>query len=361
MKKVLISNTALPSKKIGSWTNRITKFLANYPDQFDFILSPTEKPNSKFIFCKKRKALPSLLAKLLRRSPVLGSCADYFQVLDRLDAAQDQLHLVVIDDLALLEGIALWKSKNLKLQIRLDFSFHGHSFILPEKWGHLVDRIFFLTHLGYLDTLRRNGVFIPQIHVVGNGADATFFYPLSKEEKTKKKLEFGYNPEDKVLIWVSNNRPKKGLNLFLELAKILTEKYPNLHALIIGASLPLLPSNSRIKVIGKVSNIDLPKYLQLGDIYCFTSLWNEGFGLTLIEAAKSGNVVVASQNGGIPEVVIGLNASFLVKYPNQLSAWEESFTAAWELAKTYEPNQEELAKFHSIEVWEEKFLKALES
>jgi len=361
VKKVLISNAALPSKMIGSWTNRITKLLVNNPGQFDFILSPTEKPDSQFIFCKKRKASPSLIARVLRKSPVLSSCTDYLQVLDRLNTTQDQLHLVVIDDLALLEGIAIWKSKNLKSHIRLDFSFHGHSFILPESWGHLVDRIFFLTHLGYLDTLKRNEVFVPQIHVVGNGTDSAFFHPLSKVEKAKKKMEFGYKLEDKVLVWVSNNRPKKGLNLFLELSKRLIEKYPDLHTLIIGASLPPFPVNSRIKVIGKVPNIDLPKYLQLGDIYCFTSLWNEGFGLTLIEAAKSGNVIVASYNGGIPEVVIGLNASFLVKYPNQLSAWEESFAEAWELAKTYKPNQEELADFHSVEVWEEKFLKALES
>jgi glycosyltransferase involved in cell wall biosynthesis len=359
VKKILISNVALPSKKIGSWTNRITKFLVNNPDQFDLILSPTESPDSQYIFCKKRKASPSFLAKVLRKSPVLASCTDYLKVFDKLDITQDKLHLVVIDDLVLLEGIAIWKSKNLKSNIRLDFSFHGHSFILSEKWGHLVDRIFFLTHLGYLDTLKRNEVFVPQIHVVGNGTDSSFFYPLSKEEKAKKRFDFGYNEQDKVLVWVSNNRPKKGLNLFLELSKRLSEKYPNLQTLIIGALLPQLPANSRIKVIGKVPNIDLPKYLQLGDIYCFTSLWNEGFGLTLIEAAKSGNVVVASQNGGIPEVVIGLNASFLVKYPNQLSAWEESFAEAWELVKIYEPNPEMLEKFHPFEVWEEKFLQAL--
>jgi glycosyltransferase involved in cell wall biosynthesis len=359
LKKVLISNAALPSNKIGSWTNRITKFLERNPNQFDFILSPTENPDSQFIYCKKKRASFSLVSKLLRRSPILASCIDYFQALDKLSKIKDQLHLVVIDDLALLEGIAIWKSKNLISNIRLDFSFHGHSFILPEKWGHLIDRICFLTHLGYLDTLKRNDVFVPQIHVVGNGTDSDFFYPLSKEEKAKKKLEFGYKPEEKVLVWVSNNRPKKGLNLFLELSKSLSEKYSNLQILIIGASLPQLPANSRIKVVGKVPNIDLPKYLQLGDIYCFTSLWNEGFGLTLIEAAKSGNVVVASQNGGIPEVVIGLNASFLVKYPNQLSAWEESFAEAWELAKIYEPNPEMLEKFHPFEVWEEKFLQAL--
>jgi glycosyltransferase involved in cell wall biosynthesis len=359
VKKVLIANVALPSKKIGSWTNRITKFLVHNPGQFDFILSPTESPDSQFIFCKKRRASFSLVSKVLKRSPILASCIDYFQALDRLSKTKDQLHLVVIDDLALLEGIATWKSKKPTFNIRLDFSFHGHSFILPEKWGYLVDRVFFLTHLGYLDTIRINGVFVPQIHVVGNGTDSRFFYPLSKEEKAKKRFEFGYKEQDKVLVWVSNNRPKKGLTLFLELSKRLFEKYPNLQTLIIGASLPQLPADSRIKVIGKVPNSDLPKYLQLGDIYCFTSLWNEGFGLTLIEAAKSGNVVIASQNGGIPEVVIGFDASFLVKYPNQLSAWEESFAEAWELAKIYEPNQEVLEKFHPIEVWEEKFLQAL--
>lgn len=359
MKRILIANAALPSNKIGSWTNRITRLLQKNPEVFDLVLSPTDRPDSRFIYCKKRKSTNSLLARVFRKSPVLKSCKDYYQALNDLSIKDENLHLVVVDDLALLEGMAYWKSSLSDRKIRLDFSFHGHSFILSETWGYLVNCVYFLTHLGYLDTLKRNEVFVPQIHVVGNGTDSDFFYPLSKEVKAKKKLEFGYKPEEKVLIWVSNNRPKKGLNLFLELSKRLSEKYPNLQTLIIGASLPQLPANSRIKIIGKVPNSDLPKYLQLGDIYCFTSLWNEGFGLTLIEAAKSGNVVIASQNGGIPEVVMGLNASFLVKYPNQLSAWEESFAEAWELAKIYEPNQEVLEKFHPIEVWEEKFLQAL--
>ena len=39
LKRILISNAALPSKKIGSWTNRFTHFFSKNPDKFDFILS----------------------------------------------------------------------------------------------------------------------------------------------------------------------------------------------------------------------------------------------------------------------------------------------------------------------------------
>ena len=360
LKRILISNAALPSKKIGSWTNRFTHFLSKNPDKFDFILSPSDSPDSSFIFCKKRKLASSLLSRILRKSPVLASCTEYFKVLDNLVSSSNSLHLVVVDDLVLLEGMALWKSKNTSVNVRLDFSFHGHSFILPETWGNLIDHVYFLTYLGYQDTLRRNEVFVPQIHVIGNGTDNALFHPISNLEKASKKEAFGYKKEDKVVIWVSNNRPKKGLKLFLELSKRLIECYPELQVLIIGATLPTESVNSKIKVIGKVPNADLPQYLQLGDIYCFTSLWNEGFGLTLIEAAKSGNVVVASQLGGIPEVVVGLEeAAVLVPYPNELSSWEQSFAKAWELAKSYEPNVDSLANFHPITSWEEKFLKAL--
>lgn len=361
MKRVLIASAGLPSHNIGSWTNRFTKLLAKHPGVFDFILSPTQFPSQTSIFCEKRKGVLRILSKIVGESAVIYSCKNYINKLESLLNLHQSLHLVIIDDLSLLEGIALWKIKNNPENIKLDFSFHGHSFVLPEFWGYLVDSVFFLTNLGYIETIKRNEVFVPQIHIVGNGTDSNVFCPLPRVKKNALKIELGYREEDKILVWVSNNRPKKGLKLFLKLSKKLISKYENLHVLIIGASITESEMDSRIKSVGKIPNSELANFLQACDINCFTSLCKEGFGLTLIEAAKTGNIVLASQNGGIPEVLEDFEGAFLVKYPNQLDSWEDSFDQAWIKIKSYEPDIKFLREFHSLEMWETKFLKALES
>lgn len=361
LKRVLIASAGLPSHNIGSWTNRFTKLLVNHPGIFDFILSPTEFPSSTSIFCKKRKGALRILSKIAGESPIIFSCKNYLDKLDSLFINHRSLHLVVIDDLSLLEAIAFWKKKNKLANIKLDFSFHGHSFNLPESWGHLVDSVFFLTKLGYLDTIKRNDVFVPEIHIVGNGTDSSIFFPLSKAEKIISKIESGYRKEDKILVWVSNNRPKKGLKLFLNLSSKLLSKHENLQILIIGASLPESERDPRVRSLGRIPNHEIPRYLQISDIYCFTSLWKEGFGLTLIEAAKSGNIVIGSGNGGIPEVMEGLPAAYLIECPNQLDSWEDAFSKAWIKSDLYKPDANFLNKFYPLQIWENKLIKALKS
>ena len=51
--KILVSNRALPTKGIGSWTTRISKLNLNNAF-FDYILSPSSY-NEKYLSCKKRK------------------------------------------------------------------------------------------------------------------------------------------------------------------------------------------------------------------------------------------------------------------------------------------------------------------
>ncbi len=359
--RVLISNTGLPSKKIGSWTNRISMLLKSHPGLFDFVFSPTDSPGDRFVFCKKVKSKPRFLLKFLGKSSAQTTAGEYFKALDRLCRSHQSIHLVVLDDLALLEAMAHWKYQHGPSKTRLDFSYHGHSFFLPDTWGQQVDRVFFLTESGYLDTLARNDVFAPVCKIVGNGTDSRVFFPLSSDQKSRRKAELGFREGEKILLWVSNPRPKKGLKLFMELGKKLLDRHSNLRVLIIGNAPDLQLPDDRWKAIGKVPNSELPNYLQAGDFYCFTSLWKEGFGLTMIEAAKCGNQVIASKNGGIPEVLSGLPGSHLVPLPNVIESWETAFESAWDQNEAFCPDPTFLRSFHSIQAWEARYLEAVTS
>jgi glycosyltransferase involved in cell wall biosynthesis len=113
--------------------------------------------------------------------------------------------------------------------------------------------------------------------------------------------------------------------------------------------------------LGKIPNSELPYFLQIGDFYAFTSLWKEGFGLSLAEAAKCGNRILAANSGGIPEVIANLPGALLVEHPNILEEWEEALEIAWNERDDFFPDKELLYGFQSLENWEKRYLKALGS
>lgn len=264
-----------------------------------------------------------------------------------------------MDDLLLLEVFALLKAGGGKFE--LVFSFHGHSLALSGHWGGYVDQILFLTNSGYLETLLNHHEFTPRVSIVGNGVSSLDFYPLTKLQKEKRKVEKGISPNSKILVWLSNNRPKKGFHIFKRVASNLINRYSDLHIWIIGIEGDEDLLHDRISYFGKIQNDELPGYLQMSDFYMFTSLWKEGFGLTLVEAAKCGNQVIASRIGGIPEVVSGIEGVQLIDYPNRPEFWENAFSIAWAKSENFIPDPQILRNFHDLDTWMTKFKKALTS
>lgn len=331
----------------------------NQPGFFDYVLSPTSSPSPNLIFCKKKKWLP-LLPSRFRNWEILNyRCVDYIRQFKKINPNSEKVQVVVLDDMVLLEAFALLKKSGFTFE--LVFSFHGHSFQFPGPWAGYVDKVLFLTKAGYLETLNLHQEFPPIVSIVGNGVDSEKFYPLSPTEKSQRRSQLGVSVDSKVLIWLSNQRPKKGLHLFQNLADRLLVKYPELEIWIFGSNSDKNFQSQRIKYFGKIPNSDLPKYLQAGDFYAFTSLWKEGFGLSLAEAAKCGNKIIASQIGGIPEVVEGLPGAILVQLPNSIDSWESSFDQAWDELNDYRPRIKLLKNFHDLSKWEMGYLKALQS
>ena len=53
---------------------------------------------------------------------------------------------------------------------------------------------------------------------------------------------------------------------------------------------------------GYIDNSVLPEYLAISDALVYPSLWNEPFGLTIVEGLSTGKPVISFANGGIPEI-----------------------------------------------------------
>ena len=58
----------------------------------------------------------------------------------------------------------------------------------------------------------------------------------------------------------------------------------------------------KIRFTGYIPYKDVPAYLKLADIAVVPSMWDEAFGLTVIEAMAAGLPLITTRSGGIPEI-----------------------------------------------------------
>lgn len=110
---------------------------------------------------------------------------------------------------------------------------------------------------------------------------------------------------------VSRLEPIKGMDLVVPAFAEVLKKYPNVRLLVVGdgslrATMELqaaeLGCADRITWMGRQPQEELTQWYGQMDIVLMPSR-SEGFGLTAIEAMANGCVMVASNVGGLPEVV----------------------------------------------------------
>lgn len=152
------------------------------------------------------------------------------------------------------------------------------------------------------DTLK-NFEITKEIQVITNFIDNSEF-----EEDTKCYRAQFADPDEKILIHVSNLRPVKRVQDVLAIFEKVSEVVP-CHLIIIGEGPDtelihefqedhpqLIP---KMKLLGKVN--ELYAILKCADLFLLPSE-KESFGLAALEAMAAGTPVISSNTGGIPEV-----------------------------------------------------------
>ncbi|MCW5519172.1 glycosyltransferase family 4 protein [Aureitalea sp. L0-47] len=312
---VLVSNTPIPSNRIGSWVTRINTLIKNH-DCFDYILSPSNTL-PKNIFCKKRKFIS--YHKWIRKKVLFNWVAkDYLRTLSKLSEEHSAITVVVMDDPHLIEAIALKKAK-FKGQLKIIFSFHGFQLKLRQEIVAAIDKVLFLSKAGRDKSIANYVEFSPKTEVVWNGVDSSLFYPLEDMKRTTMRNKLGFTKDHLILAWMANDRPLKGFHLFRKMVLELLSKYDYLKVITMGTQQKI--DHPSVLNVGRLPHGEIPNYLQLTDIYAFTSLYEEGFGLSMIEALKCGNIVIASSLGAIPNVLSGLARCYFVNDPYSSDEW----------------------------------------
>lgn len=201
-------------------------------------------------------------------------------------------------------------------------------FIRLEKLANRIsERIVALTQREKADYISYKTCPEEKIAVIHSGIELEKFQELPRAEKIKIKKEIGL-PEDSFVVGtVGRLVPVKGPEYLIKASQYLLPEHPNTSFLFAGDG-PLKEAlYKKAKKTGGEKNIlflgwrdDIARVLAVFDVFCLSSL-NEGMGRVLVEAMALGIPIVASDVGGIPDLVIHGKNGFLVppKNPEELA------------------------------------------
>ncbi|MCK4364174.1 MAG: glycosyltransferase family 4 protein, partial [Candidatus Aminicenantes bacterium] len=165
--------------------------------------------------------------------------------------------------------------------------------------------------------------------VIYSGIELNILKESSSEEKQNLKKELGI-PENSLIVGTAGRLvPVKGPEFLVKASKYIISKYPDTYFMFTGDG-PLEQDLKRKALeMGISDNIiflgwrdDLAKIISIYDIFVLPSL-NEGMGRVLVEAMALGKSIVASNVGGIPDLVTHGKNGFLVppKNPKELAKY----------------------------------------
>ncbi|PTE43490.1 N-acetyl-alpha-D-glucosaminyl L-malate synthase BshA [Staphylococcus equorum] len=150
---------------------------------------------------------------------------------------------------------------------------------------------------------------------------------IQTEEDERLKACYGIKPEEKVLIHVSNFRSVKRIDTIIDTFAKVHKSMPS-KLLLLGDGPELMDMKQKARdlniedevlFLGKQNWVS--EFYQISDLVLLLSE-KESFGLTLLEAMKSGVVPIGSTAGGIKEVIKHEDTGFLVDVGDSTSASE---------------------------------------
>ena len=156
-----------------------------------------------------------------------------------------------------------------------------------------------------------------KVTVIPNGVDTKKFFPFSKL-KARKQLSL---PNGRILLSVCRLTPVKGVDLLIRSFKVLVEQHQhsNINLVIIGdgESKQILKKmiaefQLQDKTIFKdsVAHSELNIWYNAADVFCLASE-REGWPNVILEAMATGLPVIASNVGGIPEIIVSSDYGLL--------------------------------------------------
>jgi len=194
------------------------------------------------------------------------------------------------------------------------------------------------------------GVERKKVTVIPNGIDPKKFFRTNKLDAQKQcGLELG----SKYILALSRLSPEKGLDSLIKAFLGVSRQDTTL--LIVGDG-PLkskleemvkdLGISKKVLFFGAVPHDETVKWYNAADVFCLPSLW-EGCPNVVIESLACGIPIVASNVGGIPDLIPNDSYGILVPAGDPVSlarALDDALNKEWD--------REKIAKFGSRNTWD---------
>jgi len=140
--------------------------------------------------------------------------------------------------------------------------------------------------------------------LVRNGIDINKFNKIIGERR-----KFGIRNDAIVITVIARLEPVKGVIYFIRAMKNIVPRFSNVVGLIVGYGTLYAQLLREVIILGLKDYVrflgwreDIPEILSISDIVVVPSL-TEGFGIVVLEAYASGKPVIATNVGGLPEIV----------------------------------------------------------
>lgn len=161
------------------------------------------------------------------------------------------------------------------------------------------------------------------IRVLHNGCDFMNF-SFKEDDRLKTRKDIGVLNNEKVIIFVGALMKDKGVYELINAFRKIISKYPAVHLILLGSGpedkiikrvILENRSDKKIHLIGRRPHDEVVKWLKSSDLFVLPT-YNEGLPNALLEAMACGLPVIASNVGGIPEVVTDGENGILIDAKN---------------------------------------------
>lgn len=149
-----------------------------------------------------------------------------------------------------------------------------------------------------------------KVDVIYNGVEASKFeFEWSEAERQQHRAKLAL-PEEKIVMYVGRFVREKGIQVLLNAASVVLSQEPNTKFLIVGGGnrerferfVHWAGLQDKVLFTGFMANRSLHQLYRCADVAVFPSLY-EPFGIVALEGMAAGAPVVASDAGGLKEVV----------------------------------------------------------
>ena len=148
-----------------------------------------------------------------------------------------------------------------------------------------------------------------KLRLVSNGVDVGRFSRL--EHPVRFKTALGLPADARVVVLIGRLAPEKGHGILLDAARSLTSRHPKTRYLFVGDGPMRDELMQQVQARGLELWVrllgfrdDIPSFLGIADLLVLPSIAVEGMPAVILEAMAAGIPVIASDIGGVREVVV---------------------------------------------------------